>query len=158
LVWKGNARHLNDARRSLELRQLAPLWSVPNVRFISLQKERDEAQALRPPPGQPLLALGHAFTDLADTAAVIAQLDLVITVDTAVAHLAGALARPCWVLLPHQRCDWRWLREREDSPWYPGVMRLFRQSRGGGWIPVIKHVENALRAAAGNGSHSENGR
>jgi Flp pilus assembly protein TadD len=158
LVWKGNARHLNDARRSLELRQLAPLWSVPGVRFISLQKERDEAQALQPPPGQPLLALGHEFSDLADTAAVIDQLDLVITVDTAVAHLAGALARPCWVLLPHRRCDWRWLKGRDDSPWYPGVMRLFRQPRGSDWVPVIKQVEDALRALAGAHLRDENNR
>jgi Flp pilus assembly protein TadD len=148
LAWKGNAEHKNDAERSLALSALAPLWSVPGVHFISLQKARDEEQALHPPPGQPLVALGHAFGDLADTAAVIEQLDLVISVDTVVAHLSGALAKPCWLLLPHYHCDWRWLRGRGDSPWYPGVMRLFRQPRGGGWAPVIEQLTEALRERA----------
>jgi Tfp pilus assembly protein PilF len=149
LVWKGSALHHNDAQRSLpELGVLAPLWSVPDVQFISLQKERDEEHAMHPPAQQPLLALGHELNDFADSAAILAQLDLLISVDTAVAHLAGALARPCWVMLPQRRCDWRWLQGRDDSPWYPGVMRLFRQPREGDWETVVTAVTEALRAFA----------
>lgn len=148
LAWKGSAQHPNDARRSLTLSALAPLWSVPGVRFVSLQKGRDEQLAMHPPSGQPLLALGHEFLDLADTAAVIDQLDLVICVDTSVAHLTGALGRPCWVMLPDRQCDWRWLRGRSDSPWYPRVMRLFRQSRDGEWAPVTAEITRALRELA----------
>jgi len=145
LVWKGNPEHKNDARRSLALTALAPLWSVPGVEFISLQKGQDQEPDLHAPLGQKLLALGQEFRDLADAAAVIEQLDLVISVDTAVAHLAGALARPCWVMLPHHHCDWRWLRDRDDSPWYPGIMRLFRQGRDGAWAAVIEQMTRALR-------------
>jgi tetratricopeptide (TPR) repeat protein len=149
LVWKGSALHHNDAQRSLpDLGILAPLWSVPDVQFISLQKERDEEQALHPPAQQPLLALGHELEDFADSAAILSQLDLLISVDTAVAHLAGALAKPCWVMLPRRRCDWRWLQGRDDSPWYPGVMRLFRQPREGDWETVVAAVSEALRAWA----------
>ena len=149
LVWKGSALHANDANRSLpSLAILAPLWSVPNVAFISLQKERDEDQARCPGPQQPLLALGHELGDFADSAAVIAQLDLVITVDTAVAHLAGALAKRCWVMLPRRRRDWRWLQERDDSPWYPGVMRLFHQPRENDWGAAVAAVAAALRELA----------
>ena len=149
LVWKGSALHANDANRSLpSLAMLAPLWSVPGVAFISLQKERDEDQARWPAPQQPLLALGHELGDFADSAAIIAQLDLVITVDTAVAHLAGALAKPCWVMLPRRRRDWRWLQDRDDSPWYPGVMRLFHQPREDDWGAVVDAVTAALREVA----------
>jgi ADP-heptose:LPS heptosyltransferase len=81
--------------------------------------------------------------DFADAAAIVAQLDLIICVDTAVAHLAGALGRPCWVLLPDYKTDWRWLTGRADSPWYPG-MRLFRQLRAGDWVPVIEEIRAAL--------------
>jgi ADP-heptose:LPS heptosyltransferase len=82
--------------------------------------------------------------DFADTAALVSNLDLVISVDTAVAHLAGALGIPCWVLLPEYKTDWRWLVERTDTPWYPGVMQLFRQSRAGDWSDVIADVVIAL--------------
>lgn len=149
LAWKGNPQHPNDAERSLsDLAVLAPLWSVAGVSFVSLQKGGAENEARQPPAGQPLLALGHLLDDFGDTAAVVAQLDLVISVDTSVAHVAGALAIPCWVLLPHRRCDWRWLRARSDSPWYPDVMRLFRQARGGGWAPVVAAVRAALAEKA----------
>ena len=96
-----------------------------------------------------LLALGHELADFADTAALVGCLDLVISVDTAVAHLAGALGRPCWVLLPDYKTDWRWLTDREDSPWYPGVMRLFRQPPGGGWESVVATVADELVFEAG---------
>ena len=146
LVWKGSAAFENDAERSLaSLDVLAPLGDVPGVRFFSLQKGAGEEQARRPPPGFPLVDLGAQLGDFAETAAVIENLDLTISVDTAVAHLAGALARPCWVLLPDYKTDWRWLAGRSDSPWYPGVLRLFRQPPGGGWDAVVAEVQRALR-------------
>lgn len=153
LVWKGNPHFENDADRSLPaLGLLAPLWAVPGVRFVSLQKGAGEREAAAAPAARPLLALGARLGDFADTAAVIAQLDLLICVDTAVAHLAGALGRRCWVLLPDYRPDWRWLADRGDSPWYPGVMRLFRQSEMGDWEPTIRRVAQALAQFAQQGS------
>jgi len=147
LVWKGNPDHQNDANRSLaHLSLFAPLWSVPGVSFVSLQKGQGEDEARQPPPGQPLVHLGDDIADFADTAAIVAQLDLVITVDSAAAHVAGALGKPVWVLLPSFGTDWRWLLGREDSPWYPKVMRLFRQARGSfSWDDVVGRVADALR-------------
>jgi tetratricopeptide (TPR) repeat protein len=145
LVWKGSATHKNDAHRSLPgLETLAPLWRVPGLNFVSLQKGEGEDQAAAPSPGQPLLNLGPELRDFADTAAVLSALDLLISVDTSVAHLAGALNRPCWVLLPHLMADWRWQLERSDSPWYPGALRLFRQPAEGGWATVAEAVAQAL--------------
>jgi ADP-heptose:LPS heptosyltransferase len=115
------------------------------VQWVSLQKGPGEDEALSAPAGLSLLALGAELGDFADTAALVANLDLVISVDTAVAHLAGALGTPCWVLLPDYRTDWRWLAERSDTPWYPG-MRLFRQPAGGAWEPVVAAVVDALQA------------
>ena len=99
----------------------------------------------------PLLDIGPQLHDFADTAAVIANLDLIISIDSAVAHLAGALGKPCWLLLPDYRCDWRWLTGRDDTPWYPNT-RLFRQSRQGGWPEVIAAV--AAELAAWSTAHS----
>jgi hypothetical protein len=145
LVWKGNPLFENDADRSLpSLDVLAPLGSVANVNFISLQKGAGEDEALQPPNGLHLTHIGSQLTDFADTAAVVTNLDLVICVDTAVAHLAGALGKPCWVLLPEYKTDWRWLTERADSPWYPGTMRLFRQPAMGDWRSVVAEVVDAL--------------
>ncbi len=145
LVWKGNPRFENDAERSLpHLATLQPLAAVAGVSFISLQKGAGENESA------PWLAtsLGVQIHDFADTAAIVAELDLLISVDTAVAHLAGALGKPCWVLLPDYLTDWRWLTGRSNSPWYPEVMRLFRQSAGGGWGPVVEEVAAALHAFA----------
>ncbi|MGV2291766.1 tetratricopeptide repeat-containing glycosyltransferase family protein [Trinickia sp. YCB016] len=148
LVWKGNAKHHNDANRSLpSLAALAPLWSVAGVNFVSLQIGQGEDEARCPPPGQPLLHLGSDVTDFADTAAIVNQLDLVIAVDTSTAHLAASLGKPCWVLLPGRDVDWRWMRERTDSPWYPGTLRLFRQSAEEGWPATIERVRQALAVA-----------
>lgn len=149
LVWRGNPNFENDDQRSLpHLDLLAPLGQVPGVSFISLQKGRGEDEALAPPVGLSLLPLGSEVQDFADTAALITQLDLVITVDTAVAHLAGALGKPCWVLLPEYKTDWRWLTEREDTDWYPGVMRLFKQPTMGDWDSVIDRVRDELERFA----------
>ena len=147
LVWKGNPKFENDEDRSLpSLDVLAPLGAVSGVHFVSLQKGQGEQEAQRPPAGLRLLPLGSALRDFADTAAIMTCLDLVISVDTAAAHLAGALGKPCWVLLSDHSTDWRWLTERTDSPWYPKGMRLFRQLPGGSWSRVIAAVLEALES------------
>lgn len=148
LAWKGNPKFENDRDRSLpSLDTLGPLAAIEGIQFVSLQVGAGEAG--RPPRGMDLFDPSPWIGDFADTAALIANLDLVISVDTAVAHLAGALGKPCWVLLPHFKTDWRWLLDRTDSPWYPGVLRLFRQTTRGGWGPVIEAVAAALAAAKG---------
>ncbi len=142
LVWKGNPLFENDSDRSIpSLEMLAPLSAISGINFVSLQKGAGEAEALHPPMPMHTCLL----TDFADTAAIISHLDLVIAVDTAVAHLAGALGKPCWVMLPDYKADWRWLKERTDTPWYPNVMRLFRQPAMGDWTSVIAQVANNLR-------------
>jgi len=152
LVWKGSSGFESDADRSLaNLAQLAPLGVVRGARFVSLQKGAGEAEAEPPPVGLPVLNLGCLIEDFADTAAIIANLDLIISVDTAAAHLAGALGKPCWVLLPDYRTDWRWLTGRADSPWYPGTMRLFRQ-QAGDWSAVIREVASSLEALVAGGA------
>ncbi len=145
LVWKGNPAFENDGDRSIaSLSLLAPLWSVRGARFISLQKGAGAAEAACPPDGLPVLDLGARVEDFADAAAIVSQIDLVICVDTAVAHLSGALAKSCWVLLPDYMADWRWMTQRTDSPWYPDTLRLFRQPPGGGWETVVASVACAL--------------
>ena len=144
LVWAGSPAHANDASRSCTLDQLAPLARVEGVTFFSLQKGPAGEQVSSPPEGMRIADLGPDLADFADTAAAAANLDLVVTADTAVAHLAGALGRPVWVflsLIP----DWRWLLDRADSPWYP-TLRLFRQKAGGDWGPVFEEMALALSA------------
>jgi Flp pilus assembly protein TadD len=148
LAWAGRPSHTNDRNRSMPLSMLAPLARVPNVSFISLQKEHSASPGT---PGEgrgegslPLIDWTGELDDLADTAALIDNLDLVITVDTATAHLAGALGKPVWVLLPFVP-DWRWMLDRTDSPWYP-TMRLFRQPALGQWSPVVRDVVQALQS------------
>jgi hypothetical protein len=147
LVWKGSTAHSNDGNRSLPgLATLTPLWSIPGITFVSLQKGagEDEARCTE----LPIVDLGSDIRDFADTAAIVEQLDLVICVDTAVAHVAGALGKPCWVLLPAIGCDWRWMRDRSDSPWYPGALRLFRQKERGDWSGVVDEMVSALAGFA----------
>jgi Tfp pilus assembly protein PilF len=141
IVWRGNPRFENDADRSLPSPAvLASLADVPGAAFFSLQKgpTAEDERALA--AYLPCVTLGHRLSNFAETAAVIENLDLVLTVDTAVAHLAGALGRPCWLLLPAFKTDWRWLLDRDDSPWYPEGMRLFRQQAPGDWAPVLARV------------------
>lgn len=142
LAWKGNVRHENDGARSLaSLDVLAPLGAVTGVEFFSLQKgagENEVADTIT------FVAGGAALGDMLDTASLVAQLDLVISVDTSVAHLAGALGKPCWLLLSDYLPDWRWLAGRNDSPWYP-TMRLFRQPSIGGWQALIAYLADELR-------------
>jgi hypothetical protein len=142
LVWAGSPIHTKNKRRSMELRQFSPLSAVRGMKFYSLQKGASAEQVHDPDVGLKLIDLTHKLNDFSDTAALIANLDLVITVDTAVAHLAGAMGKPVWVLLPFVP-DWRWMMDREDSPWYP-TMRLFRQKVAGQWDKVIERVADSL--------------
>ncbi|HEY9216410.1 MAG TPA: hypothetical protein VIO94_00065 [Phenylobacterium sp.] len=144
LVWKGNPFLANDAQRSVhDLATLRPLWDVPGVTFVSLQKGAGEDEAASPPADQPMLDIGSKAQDFADSAAIMDQLDLVIAVDTAAAHLAGALGKPCFCLIPNEGMDFRWLTERSDSPWYP-TMRLFRRGRAQSWDRAVGELAAAL--------------
>jgi tetratricopeptide (TPR) repeat protein len=141
LVWKGSATHANDRIRSLpSLTTLEPLWSLPHASFVSLQKGPGETEPQCVLTDHPLLNLGPELSDFADTAAIIAQLDLVICVDTSVAHLAGALGKPCWVLLAATDTEWRWTRKASGSPWYSKPTRLFRQAVPGDWTSTIAQI------------------
>ncbi|HEY1719835.1 MAG TPA: tetratricopeptide repeat protein [Magnetospirillaceae bacterium] len=141
LIWGGNPKHGNDKSRSLKLADFAPMLNLPGVSFVSLQKGPPADQVPQAPG--PLLDAGSRLKDYTDTASAMMGLDLVITVDTSTAHCAGALGRPVWVILPVDS-DWRWLCEREDTPWYP-TMRLFRRKAAEGWGPVIERVVEALQ-------------
>jgi Tfp pilus assembly protein PilF len=143
LVWAGSREHSNDRNRSCPLASLAPILALPGIAWFSLQQGEaskeldafaDPARVIALPSSAPLI----------DTAALIAELDLVISVDTSIAHLAGALGRRCWLLLPFAP-DWRWMLDRDDTPWYP-AMRLFRQSRLHDWSAVVARVGVELRA------------
>jgi tetratricopeptide (TPR) repeat protein/glycosyltransferase involved in cell wall biosynthesis len=142
LVWAGNPDHKGDRHRSTTLEALAPLGQVAGVHFVALQKGVAADQADTPPAGMDLTNLGSLIGDFDDTAAILEHLDLLITVDTSVAHLAGALGRPVWLLLGVSP-DWRWLRRREDNPWYP-TARLFRQERLNDWAGVVARVADSL--------------
>ncbi|MBE9177197.1 glycosyltransferase family protein [Oculatella sp. LEGE 06141] len=144
LVWAGNPERQSDGDRSCPLRYVQPILDISGVAVYSLQKGEAAAELKHLGIESKLLDLSSQLHDFADTAAIITQLDLVITVDTAVAHLAGALGHPVWVLLSHLP-DWRWLLERNDSPWYPG-MRLFRQPSPGDWQGVFEQVKEALQS------------
>jgi len=142
LVWAGNKAHVNDANRSCSLDQFGWLADFPQTVRFSLQKDfapEEEMQLQK----MGVTNLGRLLHDFSETAAVIENLDLVITVDTAVAHLAGAMGKTTWILLPFDP-DWRWMRGRSDSPWYPTV-RLFRQSRPGDWATVVASVYGELK-------------
>jgi tetratricopeptide (TPR) repeat protein len=149
IVWAGNPKHLDDHNRSIALEQLRPVLTDA-CEWVSLQKPLgDDDRAVLNSLG--IGYFGDEVRDFSDTAALIELTDRVLSVDTSVAHLAGALGKPCWVLLPHWP-DWRWLFDRDDSPWYPHT-RLFRQSEPGEWGGVLSRVSEALRSvAAGNGS------
>lgn len=143
LVWAGNPRQKSEPKRGIGLEPCLPLFGVPGVRWFSLQVGRRAADIVYLPPGT-ITDLSSELTDFAETAAVIANLDLVITTDTAVAHLSGALGHPTWVMLRHSP-DWRWLLRAETTPWYPG-MRLFRQPKADDWPAVVAEVRAALEA------------
>src|SRR5690242_163740 len=142
VVWSGNPNHLNDHNRSMPLQLLGPLFDS-QAQFISLQKDAraSDLEALR--KRSDVRDAGAEFASFADTAALVAELDLVISVDTSVAHLAGSLGKPVWILLPHV-ADWRWLTDRADSPWYP-TARLFRQDASRRWETVVTELREGLQ-------------
>lgn len=144
IAWAGNPNHHQDAARSIPLQVLLPVFQLPGAIFYSLQKTV-------PSPDHPLLETlsnvrTFAFQDFMDTASVVSELDVIISVDTAVAHLAGALGKPVWMLLQHSP-DWRWFLDRDDTPWYPRT-RLFRQSKRNDWTHPVARVAGALQSLA----------
>ncbi|TYL82426.1 tetratricopeptide repeat protein [Bradyrhizobium rifense] len=140
LVWAGNQTMSGDRRRSIPLERFSELADLPGVSFVSLQKGPGASQS--PPQGLSLHDWTDDLHDFGETAALIEALDLVISVDTGVAHLAGALGRPVWLLNRFDRC-WRWLLNRDDSPWYPSL-RQFRQIQPGDWTSVLRNVRAEL--------------
>ncbi|HEX3995437.1 MAG TPA: glycosyltransferase family 9 protein, partial [Acetobacteraceae bacterium] len=152
LVWAGLSRTAQphavaiDKRRSMRLAEMAPLFSVPGCDFVSLQLGGPAAQRHALFEGTVLHDVSDHLADWTDTANLIAGLDLVIAVDTAVAHLAGALGKPVWLLNRFDSC-WRWFLNRDDTPWYP-TMRQFRQATRGDWPGVIERARQALRQAS----------
>jgi Flp pilus assembly protein TadD len=150
LVWSGDPRHLRDHQRSIPADVFLDIANLPGLSFYSLQREVRSADVAALAAHPAVSRIGETLRDFAETATAVARLDLVITVDTAVAHLAGALGRPVWLLLP-MVADWRWLTEREDSPWYP-TARLFRAGRDG-WAPVVRRVAETLARVTGPGVH-----
>jgi len=145
LVWAGRPTHLNDHNRSVALQTLAPVTAVDGVTLVSLQKGSPQSQVGSYFGRAPLINLGPELGDFDDTLAVIDGLERVVTVDTSIAHLAGAMGKPVWILLPHA-ADWRWLERRADTPWYPSA-RLFRQPAHGDWASVMSAVAEALTEA-----------
>jgi hypothetical protein len=142
IAWAGRPTHNNDSNRSASLATLGKLGEVPGVALVSLQKGPPAAQIGSYFGAAPLLNIGPELTDFADTAALLQSLDAVVAVDTSIVHLAGALGRPAFVLLPYAP-DWRWLLGRADSPWYPGT-RLFRQAAPQDWSGVVAAAAAAL--------------
>jgi hypothetical protein len=149
LVWPGSPTHRHDRRRSCTLQTFEPLLRVPGVTFFSVQKGKRSHELAALPADIVVHDLEPYLQDFGDLEVVLAQLDLVITVDTSVAHLAGALARPVWTLLSAVP-DWRWGLIGESTPWYP-TMRLFRQTRPGQWGEVVARVAQVLTATSSQG-------
>jgi hypothetical protein len=143
VVWAGRPTHFNDANRSMTLAQFAPLGAT-GATFLAIQKGAAEKQALTPPDGMNLVSLSDDIRDFDDTAAILEVVDLLISVDSSPVHLAGALGRPVWVMLPFVP-DWRWLLGRADTPWYPNT-RLFRQRARGDWTSVVLDMAERLAA------------
>ena len=142
IVWAGSPTYQNDRHRSCRLSAFMPMLGIPGIDFFSLQKGEPSRELAELMPGLAVHDLDAAIRDFGDTALCIEQLDLVISVDTAVAHLAGALGKPVWVLLAAVP-DWRWGLAGDTTPWYPS-MRLFRQTQRGDWAEVMARVAAAL--------------
>ena len=149
IAWAGSISHQNDDRRSCPFKYFTELMGLADVALYSLQTGRAAADIAGHGCQAFVTDLGGKMRDFADTAAVIGQLDLIISVDSAVAHLAGAMGKPVWVALPHPG-DWRWMQDGDTSPWYP-TMRLFRQSAPGDWATVFEALTKALATEAGGG-------
>jgi predicted O-linked N-acetylglucosamine transferase (SPINDLY family) len=144
LVWGGNKDHANNRNRSSNLATLAPLLDLPGLRFVSLQKGEPAEELRRSPWRETVLDLDAELNDYTDTAAAMESIDLLISVDTSVVHLAGAMNKPCWVMVAHGP-DWRWLREGEATEWYPSL-RLLRQSAPQDWDGVVRTIRERLAA------------
>jgi len=144
IVWAGRPTHKNDWKRSMTLAALAPITALDGIALVVLQKGPEQTQAGAYFGRAPLIHLSAEVEDFDDTMAIMAGLDLVLTVDTSVAHLAGAQGLPVWIMLPWC-AEWRWLKDRSDSPWYP-TARLFRQPGPNDWLGVAEQVATALRA------------
>ena len=142
VAWAGSRTNKNDRNRSIALVRFAPLFAMPGIEFVSLQKEIGEPERHILADNPNVMQLGDRLDDFADTAAVISGLDLVVSADTAVAHLAGAMARPVFILVPFAP-DFRWMLDREDTPWYP-TAKLFRQPTIGDWDSVLDRVRGEL--------------
>jgi tetratricopeptide (TPR) repeat protein len=142
IAWAGRPTHNNDLNRSMRLGEFAPIAALEGVALLSLQKGEGQKAIAEYYGRAPLFNLGAEVDDFLDTMSIIDLLDIVVTVDTAIAHLAAAMGKPVWILLPLAP-DWRWLLERADSPWYPSA-RLFRQRSAGDWSGVMRDVAKAL--------------
>jgi ADP-heptose:LPS heptosyltransferase len=142
VIWSGSTVH-GIYNRSMRLEELIPIFSQ-NAHWICLQKEAEEKEIALLRQDDRIAFFGDDLSDFSDTAALLDLMDLVITIDTSVAHLAGAMGKPVWILLPFNP-DWRWLLDRNDSPWYPSA-RLFRQQQIGNWAGVIDRVKHELRS------------
>jgi ADP-heptose:LPS heptosyltransferase len=145
IAWQGNPKHQGDRQRSIRLEQFEPLAGIDRVHLVSLQ-QGDGAEQIATLRGRFPIYDPGPMQDFLEIAALMHSLDLIITIDTSIAHLAGALGLPTWVLLPAVP-DWRWLLDRDDNPWYP-TTRLFRQQRPGEWIPTIQRVAEELKQRA----------
>ncbi len=145
VIWAGSPTHANDRNRTALLRDFAPLGDVPGVALLALQKGPETEQSGGWYGRAPLINLGAEIQDYGDTMAILQNIERLVTVDTSAAHLAGAMGRPVWIMLPRAP-DWRWLLEREDSPWYPTV-RLFRQTAVRRWDDVAQRIVRELRSA-----------
>src|SRR4029077_18660924 len=152
LAWSGRPSHNNDHNRSMKLGALLSPLAGFEATYVSLQREVRDDDAPVPQGCDDIVHFGEELKTYADTAALIANLALVISVDTSVAHLGGALAKPVWILLPYPP-DWRWLLDRDDSPWYP-TARLFRQDETRGWDNVMARVHAALDTCLRRGEFS----
>jgi Tetratricopeptide repeat len=150
LAWSGSPKHPLNANRSMSLRHLLPLGEVPGTTFYSLQTGDGAKQIEEVSSSFRISDVCSQDVGFIKTAPFVAGLDLVITIDTVIAHLAGALGIPVWILLAHNRADWRWHDKRSDSPWYPSV-RLFRQAKPGDWSEVIERVKDELQHLSNKG-------
>ena len=146
IAWCGGTAHMFDVMRSLSLQMFLPLAETPNVKLYSFVRDKRPGEAELLLANSAIEDLSPRIKNFADTARFVSQMDLVITCDTSLAHLAGGMGKKVWTLLPFAP-DWRWMLDREDSPWYP-TMRLFRQNKSGDWANVIARVQAELRAYA----------
>lgn len=152
LVWEGNT---TDPNRSCRLKQFSPLAEVKGMQFFGLQKGEAARQVNDLPKGMVVTNMGEELNDFADTAGLLQHLDLIVTIDTAVAHLAGGMGKPVFTLIPFA-ADWRWLLNREDTPWYP-TMRLFRQERPGSWDSVIRRIAKEVNTVGASLAYKKAG-